>query len=79
MIDFLFFYLNYKNLLFFSFELISYIVLYGLNKDDVILIEAAIYYWFEGKDEEITNMMDNQIIELADKGNPEAMYNLINI
>ena len=50
---------------------------YKLNKDDVILIEAAIYYWFERKDEEITNMMDNQIIELADKGNPEAMYILV--
>ena len=49
---------------------------YNIKKDDVILIESVIYYWFEGKEESITQKMNDQIDQLARKGNPIAMYNL---
>ena len=50
---------------------------YKLKIDDIILIEGVIYYWFEQPTENNTEYIDEQIIELADKGNPEAMYNLV--
>ena len=50
---------------------------YNINIDDVIIIEAIIYYYFEGKVESVTKIMDNELIELANKGSPEAMYNLV--
>ena len=49
---------------------------YNIKKDDVILIESVIYYWFQKKEESKTQNMDDQIDQLAKKGNPHAMYNL---
>ena len=69
-----YFYEWYKD--FFDFLIINY-DLYGLNKDDVLLVQAIIYYYFSGKTEKKTEMMNKQLIELAEKGNPEAMFNLI--
>ena len=49
---------------------------YNIKKDDVILIESVIYFWFEKKNEKKTQDMNDQIEQLAKKGNPLAMYNL---
>ena len=49
--------------------------IYNINKDDIILIEVVIYYYFLEKNQE--NIYE-KIFNLADKGNPEAMFNLIN-
>ena len=50
---------------------------YDIKKDDVVLIESIIYYWFEKKTDDRTNDMDRQLINLAKNGNPNAMYNLV--
>ena len=49
---------------------------YNIKKDDVILIESVIYYCFETKEGNTTQYMDEQIEQLAKKGNLHAMYNL---
>ena len=63
-------YLKYFEFLKFNY---SY---YNIKKDDVILIESVIYYWFETKEECVTEVMNYQIDQLAKQGNPLAMYNL---
>ena len=47
---------------------------YNINKDDIILIEAVIYYHFEKKESSRTNIMDNKFLGLIQKSNPHAMY-----
>ena len=47
---------------------------YNINKDDIILIEAVLYYFFENKEPSITDIMDNKISDLIKKSNPHAMY-----
>lgn len=49
---------------------------YNINKDDIILIEVVMYYYFEKKDSNMTDVMDNKIFDLIKKSNPHAMYNL---
>ena len=50
--------------------------IYNINQDDTILVEAIIYFYFEQKTENTTKYMTNKLINLANKDNPEAMYNL---
>ena len=49
--------------------------IYNISKDDINLIEVVIYYYFLEKNQE--NIYE-KIFNLADKGNLEAMFNLIN-
>ena len=53
--------------------------IYDINKDDIILIEAVTYFWFEQKKEKLTELMTTSLLVLSNKENPEAMFNLINI
>ena len=50
---------------------------YNIKKDDTILIEAVIYYYFEKLQESRTEIMDEKIFGLIEEGNPHAMYNLV--
>ena len=49
---------------------------YNIKKDDVILIDSVIYFWFEKREDSITQKMYDQIVQLAEQGNPLAIYNL---
>ena len=53
--------------------------IYKINKDDVELIEAVAYFWLEKPVTNYTKHMTNQLIKLAEKGNLEAMNNLMSI
>ena len=50
---------------------------YDISKDDVNLIQSVIYFWFikktNSETEHVNELMDN----LAEKGNPHAIYNLV--
>jgi hypothetical protein len=50
---------------------------YNISKDDINLIEAVIYYYFEDKESSVTDIMNNKIFDLIKKSNPHAMYNLV--
>ena len=67
------FYSWYSEYFEFLMENYSY---YNINKDDIFLIEAVMYYYFEKKDSSMTDIMDNKILDLIKKSNPHAMYNL---
>ena len=69
------FYDWYPNI--FDFLKKNYDLYDGLNKDDIILIETVVNYILSEKSEENLKILDKQLIELSEKGNPEAMFNLV--
>jgi len=50
---------------------------YDINKDDAILIEVIIFYYFETKFEDRIDNMKDKLFDLINKGNPHAIYNLL--
>ena len=67
------FYRWYEKYFDFLMENYSY---YSINKDDIMLIEAVIYYFFEKQESRKTDIMNNKMFDLIKKSNPHAMYNL---
>ena len=49
---------------------------YNINKDDITLIEAIIYYFYEKKEPNTIDIMDKKIFDLIEKSNPQAMNNI---
>ena len=50
---------------------------YDITKDDINLIQSVIYFWFIKKTESESDYVDNLMDDLAKKGNPHAIYNLV--